>query len=294
MPPLKTNAGLFLLTNFLLLPNVFMATGQSQEQPHTTNELLNGTVWVQTALEYDILCQQAFQLADIRLQQALKDARWTAATEQRDNYEKLPPAVILDVDETVLDNSPFQARLVLEDVEFTSAKWIDWCKEAQADAMPGAKNFIKQLKQKNVDIFFVTNRDASVKDATITNLSQALDTTVSPEQVLCKNEKPEWKSSKTARREYIAHTHRIVLLVGDDFNDFTYIGQVPTRQRAEKGATYSSYFGTKWIQLPNPLYGNWEKSIYGHDYSTTRDNKLRLKYDLLESKQPPQNKSRQP
>ena len=282
-----------MLANFFLLPNVFMATGQSQEHLHTTNELLNGTVWVQTALEHDLLCQQAFQLADIRLHQALEDVRWTAATEQQGNYENLPPAVILDVDETVLDNSPFQARLVLEDVEFTTEKWTDWCKEAQAEAMPGVKNFIKQLKQKNVEIFFVTNRDAKVKEATIANLSQALDTAVSPDQVLCKNGKPEWKSSKTVRREYIAQTHRIVLLVGDDFNDFTYIGQVPPRQRAEEAARYSNYFGTKWIQLPNPLYGNWEKSIYGHDYSTTRDKKLRLKYDLLETKQQPQNKSRQ-
>ena len=285
MSPLKINRRCFYSINFLLLANLFSGVVQSQENSHTTNELLNGTVWVQTALEHDILCQQAYQLADIRLQQALQDERWTAATEQQDNYEKLPPAVILDVDETVLDNSPFQARLVLENVEFSTAKWLAWCKEAQAEAMPGAEEFIKQVSQKNVGLYFVTNRDVSVKDATIANLTQALDIPVSPEQVLCKNEKPEWKSSKTARRKHIAQTHRIVLLLGDDFNDFIHIGQVPTRQRVKKGSPYSQYFGTKWIQLPNPLYGNWEKSIYGHDYSTTRDEKLKLKYELLNTKQ---------
>ena len=293
MSPLKTNPVFFLLANFFLFANSFNGIGQSQENPHAPNELLNGTVWVQTALEHDILCLQAYQLADIRLQQALEDKGWTASTEQQSNYEKLPPAVILDVDETVLDNSPFQARLVSENVEFTTAKWTAWCQESQAEAMPGAKQFIKQLNQKKVDVFFVTNRDASVKDATIVNLSQALDIPVSPEQVLCKNERPEWKSSKTARRKYIAQTHRIVLLLGDDFNDFTHIGKVPTRQRVEKGSLYRPYFGTKWIQLPNPLYGNWEKSIYEYDYSTSRDEKLKLKYELLETKQQQPNKTEQ-
>ncbi|MCH2179140.1 MAG: HAD hydrolase-like protein [Mariniblastus sp.] len=287
----KANAGLFFLANFLLMTDSLIGIGQSQENTHITNELLNGTVWVQTALEHDILCRQAYQLADIRLQQALEDERWTAAIEQTANFEKLPPAVILDVDETVLDNSPFQARLVSENVEFTTEKWITWCKESQAEAMPGATRFIKQVSQKNIALFFVTNRDASVKDATIANLSRALDMPVAPEQVLCKNEKPEWKSSKTARRKYIAQTHRIVLLLGDDFNDFTYIGKVSTRQRVKKGEPYSQYFGTKWIQLPNPLYGNWEKSIYGFNYSTLRDEKLKLKYELLETKQQEQNKT---
>ena len=81
----KANAGLFLLANFFLMTDSFIGIGQSQENTYITNELLNGTVWVQTALEHDILCRQAYQLADIRLQQALKDERWTAAIEQTAN-----------------------------------------------------------------------------------------------------------------------------------------------------------------------------------------------------------------
>ena len=83
-----------------------------------TNPNLNNVLWVQTAAEYQASCNQVYNSALLNIETAIADSRWTAALEQKENFQELPPAVIFDVDETVLDNSPYQAQLVLDESQY--------------------------------------------------------------------------------------------------------------------------------------------------------------------------------
>ena len=244
-----------------------------------THESLNGVVWTQTSLEHKFMTIQAFDLAKENIEKALKDKNWTAALEQKAGYQKLKPAIIVDVDETVLDNSPFQARLVESNLSFTPELWAKWVNEISADAMPGAKSFVQYLKQKDIKVFYVTNR--ILKKPTLKNIRIELNPDVTSEELLCKNEILEWTSDKTSRRKVIAKNYRIILLVGDDYNDFAFLGKVSPEERNVKAETQQQYWGKKWILISNPLYGNWEKSIYKYDYKMPDYEKLKIKYKYL-------------
>ena len=107
---------MFTKTSFSIIVSFILLQGCSQnENPH---EVLLGTLWLQTSTEYKMITTQAYELARIRLMEGLKDSEWTAAVEQISNYSKLPPAIVLDLDETVLNNSAYEARLVNENKNY--------------------------------------------------------------------------------------------------------------------------------------------------------------------------------
>ena len=103
-----------------------------------THENLNGLLWMQTAAEYHALALQAYRLATVQLDAAVRDRHWTAAVEQTGDPSSLPPAVVLDLDETVLDNSAFEARRISNGDVFSEEKWNQWCEERTAKAIPGS------------------------------------------------------------------------------------------------------------------------------------------------------------
>jgi acid phosphatase len=259
---------------------VLFLFGCENKSARLGNENLNGTLWMQTAVEYNVVTIQTFELAKYNLVQALNDPSWTAALEQGTGYEKLQPAVIVDVDETILDNTPFQARLVSQGLEFNQVMWNEWVLEAKAQAIAGAKEFILFAKSKGVAIFYVTNR--ALQEPTVKNLRTALDPDVHPEAVLCRDENHDWGSNKSSRRAFIAQTHRIILLLGDDYNDFAYLAKSSPQQRWQKANMQKNNWGKKWILLPNPLYGTWERALYNYDYSIPAKEKLHMKYSYLE------------
>lgn len=236
------------------------------------HENLHAVLWVQTAVEFRATALQAYARARQQLDAALADPAWTAALEQTADASALPPAVVLDLDETVLDNSPFQARAIRTQVEtratgrraegFDPVAWDAWCAEGKAGAIPGAVEFLRYARSRGVTPFFVSNRTGPLEAATRRNLA-ALGVEVSdaPDTVLLRNERPEWAASdKTARRQAVARTHRILLLVGDDLGDFVPAdGSVAVR--AERLAAHEARWGTQWIVLANPMYGSWERAI---------------------------------
>ncbi len=248
-----------------------------------THEGLHSTLWTQGSLERIVQCEQAYTLAAIRLKKAIKDSSWTACLEQVGEFSKLPPAVILDLDETVMDNAAFQARLTRDKQPFSEELWKQWVLEEQAGLVPGARQFIELADKKNVRLFFVTNREFEVEQATVNNLNSLLDIKITNEQVLSKNERPDWSSAKKNRRSMLARSPRILLLIGEDFNDFAYLGKVAPDERRASGRQYVKHWGVKWIQLPNPMYGNWEKALYRYDYGLTDEEKLRIKQEMLET-----------
>jgi len=252
------------------------------------NPNLNATLWQQTAVEYDGLTRGMYELAGVMLDRALDDSTWTASLEQSEegvaSYRAKPPAVVLDVDETVLDNSPYQARLVLENEAYTSETWQAWCREASASAIPGALAFTKAAAARGVQVIYLTNRDAAVEEPTRANL-QALGfpMDVDEDVLLTQGEIPEWRASdKTPRREAVAEAYRIVLLIGDNFGDFAGDVDVSIAKREQRAATFSRYWGTRWIVLPNPQYGSWEGATYGFDYGASALQKLRDKHNALQ------------
>lgn len=236
-----------------------------------TMDALNSVAWTQSSVEFRGNALQAWHSARVALPKALKDRKWTAAIEQTGNFRKLPPAIIVDIDETVLDNSPGQARFLLEgNGRYSMDMWMKWTAERKAKAIPGAAEFLRDAAAKGVTVFYVTNRGPKEEANSRANLeaegfplkNAALGDI--GDTVLTAGEKPEWTSDKGIRRALIAKYYRIILLCGDDLNDF-----IPARlsvaERAAKAKPYDSWWGERWIILPNSAYGSWEDTLFGFD-----------------------------
>ncbi len=248
-----------------------------------THENLNAVLWVRTSLEYKHTATQAFRLASLQLDLALADSSWTAALEQTSGYESLPPAVLLDVDETVLDNSPAQVQSMHSPTGmFREEDWDAWVRKAEAKAVPGAAEFLKLAVAKGVEIFYVTNREAKHEADTIRNLTSEGLPFADPDHVLVKGEAPGWGSDKASRRRYLASRYRIVLLVGDDANDFQSGVRAGIEERQFAAAPFEAWLGTKWIVLPNPTYGSWENAIWGGGYAANRAEALKARCAVLQ------------
>src|SRR5690606_35019318 len=127
------------------------------------NENLHATLWTQTAAEYRAVALQTYAAARERLADALADPSWSAEVAQlrAGGFEALPPAVILDVDETVLDNAPYQARLIRDGGVYTPETWAAWVEEAAAAAVPGALAFTRAADSLGVAVIYLTNRRAA-------------------------------------------------------------------------------------------------------------------------------------
>jgi 5'-nucleotidase (lipoprotein e(P4) family) len=226
-------------------------------------ETLDAVLWMQTSVEYASVTVEGFRSATRQLEPALGDTSWTAVVERPHGTGALPPAVILDVDETVLDNSAYAARRLRAGRRYSAESWAAWVEEASAPAVPGAVDFLRAARARGVTVFFVTNRDSALEEATRRNLRRIgfpPDTT--EDVVLMRGERPGWGSDKTSRREHVAREHRVLLLLGDDMNDF-----VPARkslaERRELWQRHAERWGRTWFALPNPTYGSWESAVTG-------------------------------
>jgi acid phosphatase len=273
-----TGLGLGLLVCLALFP--------SCSTDRQTHEGLRAVLWVQTSAEYQACAEQAYRAAKEKLDLALRNQDWTAAPEQLRGYQHLPPAVILDVDRTVLDNAPFQGQLVKENRAFTRDHWDKWVSMAKAAPVPGALGFVKYAESREVEIFYVTNRTANLEQATRNNLGKlGFPSKTKPDTLLMKKEKG-WGSDKSSRRSHVAKDYRILLLIGDDFNDFVsgVRGRgVTLKDRTRLVNQYKSYWGEKWIMLPNPVYGSWEAALYEFEYGLPRAEKLKREYEKLKT-----------
>ncbi len=236
------------------------ATAEQVKQITADNEYQAGAVlYMQKAAEYRALAYQAFNLARMQLD----------ADVEKKNLKKLPKAerkraraVVVDVDETVLDNSPHQAFLVTNRLPFTSDVWTQWVNQRKAKAIPGAAEFLTYASGKGVKVFYVTNRDEIHRQATIDNLKQTGFPDVSNETVLVR---AAGESSKEPRRLSIMQKYRIVLLMGDNLNDLA--SQFERKSVADRFAEVDKtreMFGRKFIVLPNAMYGDWETAIYNY------------------------------
>jgi len=244
-----------------------------------SHELLDSALWMQTSAEHDAAYLQAYRQARFALHRALKNRNWTAAIEQTGKFKKLPPAIILDLDETILDNNRAQAQQVLDNQHaFDPAKWDSWVHQAEAGALPGAVEFTRYAASRGVKVFYVTNRNFGQEAVTMQNLAQLnfpLDEKV--DTIYSNNEKPEWNGDKGTRRKAIAEHYRIVMMFGDDLGDFLSNVRVTPEERRKMVEKYSTYWGERWIVLPNPAYGSWDSALYGYDFKPSPEELLRRK-----------------
>ena len=250
------------LNCLLLLPAAcFAQTAAMGRQEGADNEYQVGAIlWTQTSAEYRALAYQAFSLAKLRLDQDL-GARARARSAK-------PLAVIVDVDETVLDNSRYQAELVLRKVAYSAESWKAWCDRAEGGAVPGAVDFLNYAFRHGVHVFYITNRRQPEKVGTMENLKKLGFPGVNEETVVIREQGAS--ASKESRRQKVASRYRIALLVGDNLNDFSddFAGKSVVDRKAQVDRERAE-FGTRFIVIPNPMYGDWENAINGNQSNLT-------------------------
>jgi acid phosphatase len=215
-------------------------------------------------------------MARLRLDEALGEPNWSAAPEQSGDYRNLPPAVILDIDETVLDNSPGQARQVMAGTGFVPAQWDAWVRQAKADAIPGAVEFCRYAAARNVAVFFITNREQEHEEATRANLARLGFPLHGAEDAVLSRSENGWGSEKAPRRRVIAARHRVLLLVGDDLGDFLPDIRTTVERRHAAAAPFEEFWGRKWILLSNPSYGSWEQALLDGSASTNGAGRIQV------------------
>ncbi len=239
-----------LLAIVLLLPmcRPSMQMVVTQKSPMVSPQLYS-TLFQQNAAEYRALCFQAYNIADIRLNDALKRA------------SARPMAIILDIDETVLDNIPFQAEAIKGGFGYPEG-WAEWMEQANAEPLAGAVDFLHRAEKVGVEIFYVSNRKEVFKQATIRNLSQKGFPFADEAHVLLRTSSNE----KQSRRNKIADQFDVIMLIGDNLADFDGIFEgVGAKERMNRVYDRSSLFGSRWIVLPNSVYGNWVDVLPGYN-----------------------------
>ena len=242
--------------------------------------LINATLWVHSAAEYRASALQTYATARRQLDAALADRSWAGAEEEKNEDPSQPPAVILDLDETTLDNVGYEARAIKRGITYDKALWREWVSESAAGAVPGASEFLAYAKSRGVTPFYITNRDFDPEHpGTLRNLER-LGFPLAADTLLMRGTRPEWKSDKSGRRALIASTHRVLLVIGDDLNDFTNAREKSQTERDAIMNRTASWWGTRWFMLPNPMYGSWESAATGGGEGTPCE-QLQGKIDAL-------------
>lgn len=211
------------------------------------------TLYNYFSAEYRALAYQAFNMAEGRIDQ-LRSERPADTT----------MAIVVDIDETLLDNSPHQALMIVNDSNYPYM-WNEWCELANAGTVPGALEFLQYADQHGFQIYYISNRkNKYVREGTIKNLSEKGFPQLQDNRILLRLERSDdnpHPSDKQKRRDIIAaNGHEIVLLIGDNLGDF-YSDEHDGELRKAQVESFKSEFGKKFIVLPNAIYGNWPSSI---------------------------------
>lgn len=227
----------------------------NQQQAH----LLNATLWQQHADEQKALYIQAFNWGKQRLSELPK-------------VSDKPYAVVVDIDETVLDNSPYEAQCILDGHGYTKETWAEWVELGVAEPLPGAVAFSKFCESQDIHLFYISNRSINQHAATMQNLQIHHFAYADSSHILLKED----TSNKDARREKVAKAYEIVLFMGDNLGDFT--SDFDNRKKSTQALdSLKELFGNRFIALPNAMYGSWEKSFIDRNDNTHDTNSQRLK-----------------
>ncbi|WP_093021648.1 5'-nucleotidase, lipoprotein e(P4) family [Pustulibacterium marinum] len=246
------------ITTLLVSCNSTPPPKETHKETTESSLMVDGKLWSsayqQNAAEYKALCFQAYNIAKLRLDQAL----------QKDANKAL--AIITDVDETVLDNSPNSVYQGLQGKGYESESWKNWTAKGTADTLAGSKNFFSYAASRGVTVFYVTNRGEDEVEGTLKNLKDFDFPYADIGHILPKTT----TSDKSERREKVLKDYEVVLYIGDNLGDFSHdFDSKPSSERNSNVEKASGQFGNKFIVLPNFNYGGWEKAFYKNSYKWT-------------------------
>jgi len=258
----------------VMLTLAITAAAQTPSQARADKEYEVGAVlWQQSSGEHRALAYQAFALARTVLDRDLRINR----------RGKLRRAIVVDVDETILDNSAHEAWLIKNHRSYNAQDWTEWCNQAEAGVVSGAVGFLRYANSRGVRVFYITNRKEIEKDGTARNLKKLGFPEVTDETLLVRTDKDS--SSKEPRRVAVGAKYHVVLLMGDDLNDFAEVFEQSrtVAGRIEAVERNRNQFGAHFIVLPNPMYGHWEDAIYGNNAKLTEEEKAAKRREQLKA-----------
>lgn len=243
------------------------AAGNKKSRPPFTMEMrIGANLYLQTSAEYQAACLQVYRLAGDQLRQVVA----------RETTERRQQAVIMDLDETVFDNSAFQTYLYRTHQEYTDELWSDYEKNYPQDVtlIPGAKQFIDEATALGVNVVFLSNRSEVHRASTLSALRRLGLAGASLEGRLFL--KPDGSSSnKSGRRDEVMARYKVLLLLGDNLRDFAEVfvapelPKHPTAPEIQAAVAWRKaevdraavHWGVDWFIVPNPVYGEWDKLI---------------------------------
>lgn len=242
-----------------------------EQQKTTTNHSLqvDGKIYAaffqQRAAEYQALSQQAYNVAKLRLDEAI------AAKGEK------PIAIVSDIDETFLDNSYYAVEMAKQGKTWSQDTWANWTSKGIATPLAGSLEFFQYAASKGVQIFYITNRYEEERPGTLANLMKYNYPLQSPQNLILRSK----ESSKETRRQNIAKDFDIVLLLGDSLTDFSNLfdNHKSEKERAAAVETLKAEFGKRFIVLPNVGYGDWESAIFDYKYDLTQEQKDSIIYE---------------
>ena len=206
-----------------------------------------GSLWYQNAAEVDALYQQGYNVATNKLKELLKQPT------------NKPYSIVLDIDETVLSNIPFQVKMIKDGTAFNPKLWDEWVQKAEAKPVAGAKEFLQFADKNKVQIYYISDRTDAQVDATIKNLEAQGLPVQGRDHLMFKKEGD--KSKEGRRQEVLKHTN-LVMLFGDNLVDFAEFSTKSEADRDKMFEQLKAEFGDKFIIFPNPMYGSWESAVY--------------------------------
>lgn len=250
-----------------------IAQVEQKSQNNDTQNLVNGNVlavdWQQNSGEVNALRYEAYNSGKDYVDKLSK-----AKTEK-------PYAVTLDIDETIIDNSPHAGYQIKHGEVYTPANFDKWVQKADAKAIAGAKEFTDYAKSKGFEVFYVSNRDEKTEmDATIKNMKKLGFVDSDKDHILLKTD----TNNKEGRWNKIKDKYNLVMYCGDNLGDFPngYDGK-SNKERNEIVNKEKDYFGTKYIVLPNPCYGDFEGALYNYDYKKPSSEKIQDRLNAINS-----------
>ena len=238
------------VTNNVVTNDVAAQEALKQKQQYQAETETMGLLWMRTSAEYRALAYQGYNVAMNAVKMAVTDP----------SHQRKPLAIVLDADETVVDNTKLMGESIVNgNGRFDAPWWRQAVHQGKSQAMPGAVEFLNEVHKQGVEIFYVSNRYAPVNlDVTIQNFKELGFPSVDKDHVLLF----EKDSDKQPRFDMIAKKYYVVVYMGDNAGDFP-IG-TKGKTLAERNAIIDAHkedFGTTFVVFPNPAYGSWVSAL---------------------------------
>ena len=238
------------VTNNTVTNDVAAQEALKQKQQYQAETETMGLLWMRTSAEYRALAYQGYNVAMNAVKMAVTDP----------SHQRKPLAIVLDADETVVDNTQLMGESIANgNGRFDAPWWRQAVHQGKSQAMPGAVEFLNEVHKQGVEIFYVSNRYAPVNlDVTIQNFKELGFPSVDKDHVLLF----EKDSDKQPRFDMIAKKYYVVVYMGDNAGDFP-IG-TKGKTLAERNAIIDAHkedFGTTFVVFPNPAYGSWVSAL---------------------------------